>query len=151
MTIRVPFDFAVDPCYEYKNLSDFRRKSSYHTPLYEELCDNGLYGWYRFVGAAGTKMPTTSVAPFRCGTGSSGCMVLILLWNMVWLTGKSASVTVLNTATSKPKFRSRTAHPIIYTNLVSRPGVIRATVAQTEYVERNLRNNRIHNRCFSVI
>ena len=72
MTIRVPFDFAVDPCYEYKNLSDFQRKSSYHTPWYKEACDWKLYGWYRFVGAAGTKMPTTSVAPFRCDTAYSG-------------------------------------------------------------------------------
>ena len=29
-------------------------------------------GWYRFVGAAGTKMPTTRVPPFRCGTLWSG-------------------------------------------------------------------------------
>ena len=72
MTIRVPFDFAVDPCYEYKNLSDFQRKNSYHTPPNEESCDRELDGWYRFVGAAGTKMPTTFVAPFRCGTACSG-------------------------------------------------------------------------------
>ena len=72
MTLRVPFDFAVDPCYEYKNLSDFHRKSSYHTPLNAESCDRELDGWYRFVGAAGTKMPTTSVAPYRCGTVYSG-------------------------------------------------------------------------------
>lgn len=72
MTIRVPFDFAVDPCYEYKNLSDVQRKSSYHTPLYKESCDRELDGWYRFVGAAGTKMPTTYVAPYRCGTVCSG-------------------------------------------------------------------------------
>ena len=29
-------------------------------------------GWYRFVGAAGTKMPTTRVPGFRCGTDFSG-------------------------------------------------------------------------------
>lgn len=81
----------------------------------------------------------------------AGCMVLILLWNMVRLTGKSASVLFQNPAPTKPKFWSRTAHPIIFTNLFIRPGVICATVAQTDYAERNLRNNRIHNRCFSVI
>ena len=81
----------------------------------------------------------------------AGCMVLILLWNMVWFTGKSASVPLLKTATTKPKFRSSTAHPIIYTNLFCRPRVTRATVAQTEYAGRNLRSNRIHNRRFSVI
>ena len=37
------------------------------------LCDNELpKGWYRFVGAAGTKMPTTRVPAFRCGTVYSG-------------------------------------------------------------------------------
>ena len=29
-------------------------------------------GWYRFVGAAGTKMPTTRVPAYRCGTDWSG-------------------------------------------------------------------------------
>ena len=29
-------------------------------------------GWYRFKGAAGTKMPTTRVPAFRCGTNWSG-------------------------------------------------------------------------------
>ena len=29
-------------------------------------------GWYRFVGAAGTKMPTTRVPAYRCGTNWSG-------------------------------------------------------------------------------
>ena len=37
------------------------------------MCDNLLpKGWYRFVGAAGTKMPTTHVPAFRCGTAWSG-------------------------------------------------------------------------------
>ena len=37
------------------------------------MCDNQLLGgWYRFVGAAGTKMPITRVQPFRCGTYWSG-------------------------------------------------------------------------------
>ena len=29
-------------------------------------------GWYRFVGAAGTKMPTTRVSVFKCGTKFPG-------------------------------------------------------------------------------
>ena len=29
-------------------------------------------GWYRFVGDAGTKMPTTRVPAYRCGTNWSG-------------------------------------------------------------------------------
>ena len=37
------------------------------------LCDHSLpEEWYRFVGAAGTKMPTTRVPAFRCGTDWSG-------------------------------------------------------------------------------
>ena len=67
------FHFVVDPCYQYKNLSDANRKVSYKTPLGSDLCDNQLpVGWYRFVGAAGTKMPTTRVPAYRCGTDWSG-------------------------------------------------------------------------------
>nr|XP_058961199.1 uromodulin-like [Pocillopora verrucosa] len=63
----------ADPCYNYRNLSEANRKSSYSTPHGSELCDNSLpEGWYRFVGAAGTKMPTTRVPAFRCGTVWSG-------------------------------------------------------------------------------
>ena len=55
-------------------LSDANRKSSYVTPKYGPyLCDNLLpEGWYRFVGAAGTRMPTTRVPAYRCGTDWSG-------------------------------------------------------------------------------
>ena len=64
----------ADPCYHYQNLSDANRKSSYVTPIDgPSLCDNSLpKGWYRFVGAAGTKMPTTRVPMYRCGTDFSG-------------------------------------------------------------------------------
>ena len=65
---------TADPCYNYQNLSDANRKSSYVTPMHgPSLCDKPLFeGWYRFVGAAGTKMPTTSVSAHRCGTYRSG-------------------------------------------------------------------------------
>ena len=54
-------------------LNDIKRKSSYETPDGHAKCDNLLpNGWYRFVGAAGTKMPTTRVPAFRCGTDWSG-------------------------------------------------------------------------------
>ena len=37
------------------------------------MCDKELSeGWYRFVGAAGKKMPTTRVPAYRCGTDWSG-------------------------------------------------------------------------------
>ena len=46
---------------------------SYSTPHGSALCDYELpVGWYRFVGAAGTKMPTTRVPAYRCGTDWSG-------------------------------------------------------------------------------
>ena len=67
------FNFLADPCYNSRNLSDANRKSSYITPHGSELCDNSLpKGWYRFVGAAGTKMPTMRVPAYRCGTDWSG-------------------------------------------------------------------------------
>ena len=67
------FHLAVDPCYQYSNLSEADRKISYATLVGEELCDNLLSeGWYRFVEAAGTKMPTTRVPAYRCGTNWSG-------------------------------------------------------------------------------
>ena len=65
--------FVADPCYHYKNLSDANRKESYITPEHLEMCDSQLpEGWYRFVGAAGTKMPTMRVPAYRCGTVQSG-------------------------------------------------------------------------------
>ena len=67
------FNFLADPCYNYRNLSEANRQISYVTPQDSELCDNSLpKGWYRFVGAAGTKMPTTRVPAYRCGTVWSG-------------------------------------------------------------------------------
>ena len=39
----------------------------------EALCDSQLRKeWYRFVGAAGTRMPTERVQAFRCGTNWPG-------------------------------------------------------------------------------
>ena len=67
------FHFAADPCYHYENLSEANRKIDYITPLGSELCDYKLpAGWYRFVGAAGTKLPTTHVLAHRCGADCSG-------------------------------------------------------------------------------
>ena len=67
------FHFVADPCYHYENLSEANRKIDYFTPPDSELCDYKLpEGWYRFVGAAGTKMPTTRVQAFSCGTDWPG-------------------------------------------------------------------------------
>ena len=80
--MQISFHFVADPCFHYENLSDAYRKISYLTPHSSGLCDNQLpEGWYRFVGAAGTKMPTTRVSAFRCGTDFSG-----------WLAGSHPTV-----------------------------------------------------------
>ena len=73
----IPQSFLIliaDPCYNYQNLSGADRKSSYVTPINgPSFCDKSLAeGWYRFVGAAGTKMPTTRVPTHRCGTDKPG-------------------------------------------------------------------------------
>ena len=71
--LQISFHFVADPCYHYQNLSEANRKITYVIPHGPGLCDSQLrYGWYRFVGAAGTKMPTTRVPAFRCGTDWSG-------------------------------------------------------------------------------
>ena len=77
------FHLLADPCYNYQNLSDSRRNSEYVTPRFGVvLCDDQLpEGWYRFVGAAGTKMPTTRVPAYRCNTDWSG-----------WLDGPHSTV-----------------------------------------------------------
>ena len=68
------FNLIADPCYNYKNLSDPKRKESYATQDNEpSLCDKSLpVGWRRFVGAAGTKMPVRRVPAYRCGAYWSG-------------------------------------------------------------------------------
>ena len=74
--MKIPFHFVADPCYHYQNLSKANRKITYVTPHGPGLCDRQLReGWYRFVGAAGTKMPTTRVPAFRCGTNWSGWLI----------------------------------------------------------------------------
>ena len=74
--MQISFHFAADPCFHYKNLSDANRKITHITPYGLELCDNQLSEeWYRFVGAAGTKMPTTRVPAYRCGTDWSGWLM----------------------------------------------------------------------------
>jgi len=60
------FIFLVDICKNYQNLTDAERKHDYVTVNYK--CDDTLNGWYRFQGAAGTKMVTTCPPMNRCDT-----------------------------------------------------------------------------------
>ena len=64
--------FLADPCHNYRNLSDADRKSTHNTSHGGEKCDDHsssiTFGeWYRFVGDAGTKIPTQRVPEWRCG------------------------------------------------------------------------------------
>ena len=56
----------VDVCHwqNYQNLTDAERKYDYVTV--NPKCDKTLNGWYRFEGAAGTKMVTTCPLMDRC-------------------------------------------------------------------------------------
>ena len=75
--LKLSFSFLADPCYHYSNLSDANRNREYKTPRFDTpYCDKKLpKRWYRFVGAAGTKMPTTRVPAYRCGTDWSGWLM----------------------------------------------------------------------------
>ena len=58
------FIFLADVCKNYQNLTDAERKYDYVTR--NANCDDTLNGWYRFQGAAGTKMVTTCPPINRC-------------------------------------------------------------------------------------
>ena len=75
--------FAADPCHHYSNLSEANRNTKHETSSSSKVfCDKPLAdGWYRFVGAAGTKMPTRRVPENRCGTVRSS-----------WLDGEHPTV-----------------------------------------------------------
>ena len=65
--------FPADGYYNYSILDNANRESDYVTPMKRSFCDTVLpAGWYRFKGDAGTKMPTTRVPAYRCGTDWSG-------------------------------------------------------------------------------
>ena len=59
--------FLDEACQKYQNLTDGTRKYDYITV--NTKCDDELeFGWYRFQGAAGTKMATTCPPEKRCDT-----------------------------------------------------------------------------------
>ncbi|XP_068725844.1 oncoprotein-induced transcript 3 protein-like [Montipora capricornis] len=70
-----------EECKNYQTLSDGFRKvtTSVSSPV---QCDNNLKpNWYRFVGAAGSKMPTSCVPANKCGSHATG-----------WLSGDHPTV-----------------------------------------------------------
>ena len=61
----------LDPCTSYSSLTSGDRKTTYTSNSI--LCDRNLKpGWYRFQGAAGTRMPTSCPPKNRCNTHASG-------------------------------------------------------------------------------
>jgi cysteine-rich repeat protein len=61
---------AAAQCYQpYSNLSENWRNVSYGNG---SQCDSGLSGWYRFTGAAGTKMPDSAPPVDHCNTDATG-------------------------------------------------------------------------------
>ena len=68
-------------CTNYQNLTDGSRRETVSGDPYP-ACDSGLGpAWFRFFGEAGTKMPTTCVPAYRCGTHAPG-----------WLNGVNPTV-----------------------------------------------------------
>ncbi|XP_018423441.1 PREDICTED: uromodulin-like [Nanorana parkeri] len=63
-----------DPCLTYTTLSEPWRSTSYtysSSSYYYDYywhCDSDKFGWYRFVGSGGVKMPESCVSEYSCGT-----------------------------------------------------------------------------------
>ena len=64
-------NFSLLECQNYQNLTNGDRKDTSGAGLV--TCDSSLGpGWFRFQGDAGTKMATTCVPDYHCGTHSTG-------------------------------------------------------------------------------
>ena len=75
MLLKLSFFFVADPCHYYSNLSEGNRNTK-QKKWRKLFCDKKLFGgWYRFVGAAGARMPTTRVPAYRCGADFSGWLM----------------------------------------------------------------------------
>ena len=61
-------NLAVE-CTSHSSLTSRDRKTTYQGP---NSCDRNLYGWYRFQGAAGTRMSTSCPPVGRCGAATPG-------------------------------------------------------------------------------
>ena len=57
-------------CQNYQSLTGADRRINYTNK--NTVCDNGLKGWYRLEGAAGTRMPTSCPPKNQCNTHASG-------------------------------------------------------------------------------
>ncbi|XP_018428794.1 PREDICTED: uromodulin-like [Nanorana parkeri] len=65
---------CYDPCLTYTTLNDPWRSTSYvyysYYFSYYWNCDSDKFGWYRFVGSGGVKMPESCVFYYSCGTAA---------------------------------------------------------------------------------
>ncbi|XP_037363412.1 pancreatic secretory granule membrane major glycoprotein GP2 [Talpa occidentalis] len=60
---------CFDPCESYTVLDEpFRSIENENDSTLK--CDTNLFGWYRFVGEGGSKMPEVCIPPFRCQTAA---------------------------------------------------------------------------------
>ena len=64
---------SLAECYSYAVLDQSNRAITYRGVSY--FCDSRLYGWYRFLGKAGSKMSHSCVTGRRCGTSGPGWLV----------------------------------------------------------------------------
>ena len=66
--------FSAHECSNYKTIDSADRSADFLTSG-TPVCDHGLSGgWYRFVGDAGTRMPTECIPRNHCGTRAPGWM-----------------------------------------------------------------------------
>ena len=68
------FTVVFDECKHYEQLSDRQRAAGVHrgNTLKCDQKDLATPKWYRFTGAAGTRMPSTCVLKHYCGTHAPG-------------------------------------------------------------------------------
>ena len=65
------FPLCTSECQNYQSLTSANRKVTYSH--HGNQCDKGLgSGWFRFEGAAGTRMPTSCPPTHRCDTLATG-------------------------------------------------------------------------------
>ena len=67
----ISFPLCFSECQNYRSLTSAYRKVTYS--YHSFTCDNSLSpGWFRFSGAAGTRMPTSCPPTHRCNTAATG-------------------------------------------------------------------------------
>ena len=67
----ISFSLCFSECQNYQSLTSAFRKVTY--TYYTILCDSSLGpGWFRFQGAAGTRMSTSCPPSYRCNTHAPG-------------------------------------------------------------------------------